>query len=70
MPNLRDDHLPPVGHLTPVYPKHTFFWGKFSFFFDLFVVPAIFFMIFSRAVGKSYAVSMKVSLLAFNFYLF
>jgi hypothetical protein len=20
MPNLRDDHLPPVGHLTPVYP--------------------------------------------------
>jgi hypothetical protein len=19
MPNLRDDHLPPVGHLTPVY---------------------------------------------------
>jgi hypothetical protein len=20
MPNLRDDHLPPIGHLTPVYP--------------------------------------------------
>jgi hypothetical protein len=24
MPNLRDDHLPPVGHLTPVYPKQNF----------------------------------------------
>jgi hypothetical protein len=20
MPNLRDDHLPPIGHITPVYP--------------------------------------------------
>jgi hypothetical protein len=20
MPNLRDDHLPPVGYITPVYP--------------------------------------------------
>jgi hypothetical protein len=24
MPNLRDDHLPPVGHLTPVSPIFEF----------------------------------------------
>jgi hypothetical protein len=25
MPNLRDDHLLPIGHLTPVYPTLNFF---------------------------------------------
>jgi hypothetical protein len=47
MPNLRDGHLPPIGHITPVYPK--FFSSNCGFIFLYFFQKFYYYFFYNMA---------------------